>query len=327
MPVTARDIALQTGISPSTVSRVLNNHPHSRIAVETRKRVLEAAQRLGYQPNALARSLRSGRTNVIGLYTSHQYDARNDFLGAVLGGLQHACARRRLDLLLSVAGQTGETDTIFNGVRDGRIDGLLLHILPDDPLIERLRSSTVRVVAMADPLPGLPSVVCDDAGGMARLVSHFVARGIEEFAFVAPEARLASIERRLGVWRLLLQARGIPENRRTVLRIDWEEAAPAVALSEGRSKPVGVCCWNDRTAYSLLRACARQGIAVPEQLAISGFDGFVDDKLPARALTTIACPWAELAEKAVDLLWTRLRGEEIPAETVLPVALLEGDTT
>src|SRR4051794_3534892 len=91
MSITAKDIARELNLSQPTVSRILNGDEAHRAAEGTRQRVMEAAQRLGYQPNAVARSLRRGRTNTIGVHTYGRYDVRNDFLGTIVGALQCAC--------------------------------------------------------------------------------------------------------------------------------------------------------------------------------------------------------------------------------------------
>lgn len=87
MPVTAKDLARELNLSQPTVSRILSGDSNHRVAAKTRERVLEAADHLGYSPNAIASSLRSGRTDIIGLHTSFDYDVRNDFLGAIVGSL------------------------------------------------------------------------------------------------------------------------------------------------------------------------------------------------------------------------------------------------
>lgn len=328
MPVTAKDIARELGLSQSTVSRILNGDEHHRVSIQTRERILATAQRLDYRPNALAQSLRRGRTNVVGLYTSHRYDARNDFLSEILGGLQLACARHHLDLLLH-CGYAGRTsDDTFNALRDGRMDGLFLHTSPDDPLVARLSASEMHVVALADPLPSLPAVTCDDADGMRQIVAASHARGYKRFAFLAPEFALASVERRRVTWENLMRIIEVPPEEARVFRLPVEDANAVLddLLAWQDSRPIAVACWNDRTAYSLLRACTERQVAVPQQIAVTGFDGFLDDKLPARRLTTIGCPWVDVAVQAVELLVRGIGGETIPIETTLPVTLLSGDT-
>lgn len=327
MPVTTKDIARALGLSQPTVSRILNGNPQHRVAAGTRERVLEAARRMEYQPNAVARSLRSGRTHIVGLYTSYRYDARNDFLAEILGGLQHACARHQLDLLLHVGFEGRSPDELYNKLCDGRIDGLLLHTAPDDPIVEKLGAALLPVIALADPMPRVPSVTCDDADGMRQLLEYLGERKYGRFAFVAPQFRLASVERRLQAWQEILAARGVTPQNAFVLRVPVEDAASALAELLGREAlPCAVCCWNDQTAYSLLRAGLAQGIRVPEEIAVTGFDGFLDEKLPARQLATIECPWVEVAVNAVELLTRQINGEAIAAETRLPVRLLPGDT-
>ena len=326
MAVTARRIAEELGLSQSTVSRILNGDRRQRIAAGTRARVEETARRLGYQPNAVARSLRTGRTHIVGLYTTHRYDARNDFLAEILGGLQHACARNRLDLLLHIGGLEQGPDGVFNGLRNGRVDGLFLHTSPDDPLVARLSASALPVVALADPLPQLSSVTCDDRSGMVQVVDYLWQQGYRRFAFVAPAATLASVERRVTAWNEALRVHGM-DCEHDVIRITGEDAGAALdRLDSNNDAPCAVSCWNDRTAYNLLRACMERGIAVPDQIAVTGFDGFLDDKLPARRLVTVQCPWTEVAVTAVDLLLRLIQDEEIERETCLPVRLLSGDT-
>ncbi len=328
MPVTARDIARELGLSQSTVSRILNGDERHRVSVQTRERILATARRLDYQPNALAQSLRRGRTNIVGLYTNHRYDARNDFLAEILGGLQLGCACHHLDLLLH-CGYAGRTlDDTFNALRDGRMDGLFLHTAPDDPLVARLSASEMHVVALADALPNLPAVTCDDADGMRQIIDETQARGYRRFAFLAPQFVLASVERRRETWERILREQGVPPDAARVLRVPIEDANTVLEelLAERDDRPTAVACWNDRTAYSLLRACAERSIRVPEEIAVTGFDGFLDDKLPARRLTTVHCPWVDVAVQAVELLVRGIGGEAIPAETMLPVTLLSGDT-
>ncbi len=330
MTVTAKDIARELQLSQPTVSRILSGTPNHRVAEDTRRRVLETARRLGYQPNAVARSLRRGRTGIIGLYTSHNYDARNDFLSAVIGSLQRACERQGLDLLLHSALNGRSPEEMYGKLRDGRVDGLILHAGPDDPLVDILGRSPLPVVAVADRLPALPSVTCDDEGGMRQLVRHLWGRGHRRFVFLAPERLPASVERRRAAFETELAVLGVSEGDWVVLPVDYERAEAALTDLLRSGLPVAVCCWNDRTAYNLLRACRARGVRVPEELALAGFDGFRDDKDPASRLVTVACPWEAVAAAALDVLRELIEGTSetpsVPPEVRLSVSLLDGDT-
>lgn len=327
MPVTAKDIARQLDLSQPTVSRILSGTPGHRVAEGTRQRVLETAQRLGYQPNAVARSLRRGRTGIIGLYTNHDYDARNDFLSAIIGSLQRACETRGLDLLLHSALRDRSPERMYGKLRDGRIDGLILHANADDPLVEILGRSPLPVVAIADCLPNLPSVTCDDADGMRLLIAHLWTRGYRRFAMLIPEDALASVERRQNAFVSELARYDVGAADGAVSKIHGEQAAPVLDTLLADDRPRAVCCWNDRTAYALLAACNARGVSVPERIAITGFDGFRDDKAPARQLVTVGCPWEQVAATALRRLISQIEGEPCEdSETCLPVTLIAGDT-
>lgn len=326
MPVTAKDIARELKLTQPTVSRILNGDMRHRASDETRRRVIEAAQRLGYQPNAVASSLRRGRTGIIGLHTNHDYDARNEFFGAIIGGLQRACNARGLDLLLHSALQGSRAEEMFNRLRDGRVDGLILHSGSNDPLVAMLRECSMPVVSVADNHAGMAGVTCDDATGMKLLIEYLWARGQRRFVFLAPRAALASVEARRAVFESELKRRRIPAASRRIHHIEFEKAAPF--LDDWDKEQVVVCCWNDRTAYNLLHECAVRRIKVPQQLAIAGFDGFLDDKMPGRQLTTVGCPWPDVAAKALEILVDLIekRNEPFTGEVKMPVSLLAGDT-
>lgn len=329
-PVTAKDVARELNLSQPTVSRILSGDVSHRASQDTRRRVWETAERLGYQPNAVARSLRHGRTNVIGVHTNHNYDVRNDFLGTIVGALQVACGNYHLDLMLhNSLGSPAET--MFRKLRDGRIDGLILHAGSDDPLVEILGRSPLPVVSVADSLPDLPAVTCDDASGIEQLLELLWARGHRNFAFLAPRVRLPSVEKRGHAFEAELKRRRVPVTSRRIIPIEFEQSAPALdALQSGA--PIAVLCWNDRTAYNLLRECLARGVDVPGQVAVTGFDGLRDERLPARQLVTVKCPWEDVAAAALGKLvgLIELRHQKQapppPEEVCFPVAVLDGDT-
>lgn len=326
--ITAKDIARELNLSQPTVSRILNGDEGHRAAEATRQRVWEAAQRLGYQPNALARSLRRGRTDIIGVHTSHNYDVRNDFFGAVVGALQSACAERHLDVLLHSGVHGSSAETMFGKLRDGRVDGLILHSDASDPLVALLNQSSLPVVAVADALPGLASVTCDDTAGMKALIDLLWSRGHRRFVFLAPLIDLPSVETRLSAFESELQARGIEPSHRQVRRLEFENSGPLVEELRAQG-PLAVCCWNDKTAYNLLHACQEAGVSVPREIAVAGFDGLRDEKMPLRILATVHCPWNEVTQKALDMLVQLIEDrddKERISNVCVPVSVWDGDT-
>lgn len=328
-PRTLKDIAEHVGVSKMAVSAVLGNTCSSAsVSAATRSRILNAAQELGYQPNAIARALRSRRTNVIGFYTGYRYlDPRSPFVAAVIAGLQSGCTEHGKDLLLHTAFSGSSAEAIFSALADGRIEGLVMTAPPDDPLVERLARSGLPVVAVADEIPSFPSVCVDDAEGAALLVEYLAEQGHRRLLYRGPDRYLVSAACRRDTVFRLAAARG-----HSVAEVMGPPAAvddPALRRwreTEAAERPTACLCWNDRAAYELLAQCHRQGIRVPEDLAVTGFDGDPNPAFFCFRLTTVRAPWAAAANLAVKLLVARMEGDDVPRRHVLPVELCAGIT-
>lgn len=343
-PITAKEIGKRLGLSQPTVSRILSGASGYRVSAETRRRVMDTAAQMGYRPNALARSLRQGRTNIVGFYTGYGYlDARNPFLAELIGGLQRAADPRRLDILLHGVFRGASTDDIYGELVDGRIDGLFLHTHADDPLAARLRDSALPVVALADAIPGIPSVVADDVIGTRILLDYLWEKGHRRIGYIRPMQQFASVERRLETFQTWTAEHEFAEGAAPIYEADFEFSKTALeAVLAPPNPPTAMCCWNDMTAYDLLYQCHQRGITVPDDLAIVGFDGLLaDPRLCPRMLVTVGASWTDIADHAMNLLMQKIgirhscigdgAGEndgaiEHPLLTQLPVTLTEGNT-
>jgi DNA-binding LacI/PurR family transcriptional regulator len=315
-------LAQRLGISQSTVSRALSPATSHKVAPQTRERILKAAADLGYRPNAVARSLKQRRTNTIGFYTGHGYlDLSNDFMMGILAGIQSACEQLQMDLLLHGVYRQHSVDEFFHALLDGRVDGLALHTRVNDPLTPRLVEAGLPLVAIADRMPTVPSVVCDDAAGIQKAVGYLKQRGHEHIAFIGSTALFESGARRADTFAELMGPQA------AIRRQSPSDNTPRLnEILAMVPRPTAVCCWNDMTAYSIWRECHQQGVRVPDDLAIIGFDGFGCRKCLAPRLTTIRVPWGEIAQNACQLLAAQIQGKVVPAETVFPVELIMGDT-
>jgi DNA-binding LacI/PurR family transcriptional regulator len=331
--VTISDVAARAGVSMMTVSNVLSNNQARRrhVSEETRARVLEAIEQMKYRPNANARSLRRRRTNIIGFYAGHGYiNPENAFLAAILGGLQEGCDAHRKDLLIHGTFRGKEVADIYLELADGRIDGLVLYSPTNDPLVELLAESSLPVVAIADAVPILPSVVVDDAAGAHLQAEYLAQRGHRRIAYHSSARFQVSAERRLAAFRDAAAASGLEvleypsahaRNEAHVSEdvVRWLDAPPG-------ERPTAAVCWNDVAAYDLLYHCLKRGLRVPEDVAILGFDGVIPSRGLGRRLTTIRAPWASVAQTAVALLVQEIEGGTVAQETTLPVELVLGDT-
>jgi len=338
MATTAKEIADRLGLSQPTVSRILSGANGYRVAADTKQRVLDAAKEMDYRPNAVARSLRQRRTNIVGFYSGYAaLDTRHDFIAAMVGGLQAACEPTNLDLLLHGVHSARPAEEVYSELVDGRIDGLFFHGALNNPLIAMLAMSSLPVIALADPVKDIPSVVADNAAGMRLIVEALWAKGHRSIAFLAPPVMFASVEDRISAFQQVMKDHGatvaqskvltIPIEDRTQLSLPIEDTKDVLrGILESPDRPTAICCWNDRAAYNLLWRCLQSGIRVPEDLAIVGFDGFVETKLPFRNLTTVSVNYGELAQTALKIMLNLIAGQQVPPLTVLPVVLTEGDT-
>jgi LacI family transcriptional regulator len=326
------DVARQAGVSSAAASAVLSGTRSSvRVSETTRTRILQAAQDLQYTRNEIARSLRRQSTDTIGLYVSDRsLKAHGPFLSEIVSGLQQGCDAHRKDLLLhgTLGGQS--VDITHGRLFNGKIDGLILLSAPGDPLIDRLAAASLPVVAVAESLPSLPSVIVDDRAGSALLAEYLAAQGYRKvLSRRGPDSRPSSLRRytafrqaaaahRMMVWEDLGRQPDVPDE------LSPQEKALLSAPSGDR--PVVVVCGDDDLADGTIRNCETLGLRVPKDVAVVGFGGLVSRARPSRFLTTISAPWAEAARTAVNLLLGSLAGEEIPLETVLPVRLVVGET-
>ncbi|MCC6730238.1 MAG: LacI family DNA-binding transcriptional regulator [Chthonomonadales bacterium] len=328
--VSSRDVASKAGVSQSTVSLVLNGRTDARISEETRGRVLAAAAELRYVPSAAARSLRRGRTGILGFYCGHHYmDACIPFVGQVITGLQRGCDAHGRSLLLHGKHAGLAPEAIYAELANGRVDGLILFTTPSDPLVDLLAASTLPVVAIVDAIPGIPSVGVDDDGGGREQAGHLAARGHRRVLYqtlpnehVSVEARREAFEREARSLGIHVRVRcGAPMTGRP------DEGALADLTARGDGRPSAVVCWADECAHWLLAACAERERRVPDDLAIVGFDGVPMQAEPVLRLTTVKAPWQHVAETAVSLLMDRLSGKEVPRQTTLPVTFVIGNTS
>ncbi len=331
-PSTLRDVAERAGVSKMAASAALSGYSGNvRISETTRVRILEAARQLGYTPNEVARSLRRQRTDIIALYCGYGYlNASLPFLSEIIGGVQEGCDECHKDLLLHGVFRGQSVDDIHLACVSGKTDGLILNAAPMDPLVQKLAASHLPVVAIIDPIDGLPSVSVDEMLG-ARLTTSYLARaGYRRIVYFARgwKPPLVSVERRLAAfvqcaaeYNLDVEICGLK---------DLNDLSNEALLS--LIKPIGVAyrtaavCWNDAVAYDLLARLIPIGVKAPEDVGLIGFDGLGTQLDGVMRLTSVRAPWAQVARIAVNLLCSRINGEPVPSETVLPVELCEGHT-
>lgn len=338
-PVTLRDIADRVGVGPATVSVVLNgSRSGTKVSETTRAAVLKAASELNYRPNALARSLRTRRTGIIGFFSGYQYvDPRNEYIASVISGMQAGCQANDLDLLLYTPQVSHTAEDIVRNLADGRFDGLVVTARPEHPIAHLLASAQLPVVAIADPLPDLPCVLADAAEG-GRLQARYLARkGHKKVLYVPSDYPFLSVLDRYEGFFEEATCLGMEVVMATPVSghgpvADWE-VERSVKLSEADMSCLqsehpctAIQCWDDAPAYRIASQLAEAGISVPQQVAVMGYNGCTTSVEPRWKLTTICANWPQVGETAVQVLAAMIQGRNYATETVLPVHLVEGNT-
>jgi LacI family transcriptional regulator len=307
--VTIRDVARESGVSIGTVSNVFNNSTDA-IRPETRDRVLEAARRLRYRPNGVARGLVQRRTKTLGiLFHGGSVMAVSDpFTSAILHGILQGCAPKGYSTLLYPQSTlSGQYD--LNQLADGRADGLLV-VAPgrDDTAASALAAMGVPVAivsALQETKEGLLSVDVDNERGGYLATKHLLSLGHRRIAHLAGDPRQRSAHDREAGFRAAMASEGIAIEESFVITCGYhggEACEPTNRLLQLAQPPTAIFCANDNLAVGVLLAAREAGVSVPEQLSIIGFDDAPAAALVSPSLSTIRQPLSDIGRRAAELL-------------------------
>lgn len=299
---TAADVAREAGISQSAVSRAFT--PGASVAQSTRHRVLEAARKLKYRPNALARSLTTQRSRIIAVAMT-QLD--NPFYPSVLQSLSRLLQARGYQILLFTAPQGEAADPLFESVMRYQVDGIILaSTMLSSALARECRGAGVPVVLFNRTTndTGMSSVAGDNEAGGAAIAAFLHAGGHRRYAFMAGlEDSSTSRDRERG-FRTALKELGVAEISRAVGRYTREDAAEATrALLHQEQRPDAIFCANDHMAIACMEVARMEfGLNIPRDLSIVGFDDAGMASAPTFDITTYSQPFAAMAAATVSML-------------------------
>jgi LacI family transcriptional regulator len=327
--VTLQDVAAAAGVSASAASVVLNGgNSGTRVSVPTRRKVMEIASRLGYRPNEVARSLVTGRSNRIGIYSGRsQLDSRNPFFAEVLGGVFREADQFGLDTVVHTAYKNEAR--LLDLVRGHSIDGLIVHASGGDPILGLLEDLLIPAVAIADKTEGLPCVKVDDQAGGTSLGQHLASQGHRHVLIIQAPFPAESATARTLSFAETCERLGVRVSW-TVEALDGSgelNAEDLRILTEGPERATALMGWSDRVAELACCYLKSVGLATPQTVAVVGFDGFYKPYTPRFNLTTIKAPWADVGQTAVRRLTTLFEGSSVPVLTTLPVTFYHGNTT
>ena len=317
MAVTLKDIAERVGVTPATVSMVLNNKPN--IGKETRRKVLKVAKELNYYPHAIARGLATKRTYAVGVVAP---SLGYHFVSTVLLGIQSKI--RRLDYNIVLFDTLGkkeiEQQTYRRIVREKRVDGAIVIFLntPDESLQEFVREDIPCVVLDKDTERS-SCVFVDNLEASQQATSYLIEKGHRRIALVHGPLEWPALAERKSGFEAALDAAGIEMNpaylceaHETEIEDGMEAARRLLSV---KSRPSAVfCAAGDVVAAGVMGELRRNGFAIPDDIAVVGFGNLPIAQVTEPPLTTVQEPYFQMGAESTQILFRRLEGDRRAVE-------------
>lgn len=326
-PLTLKDVAKTVGLSPSTVSRVLNHHPD--VAPHTRRKVEQAIENLGYTPNILAKDLRLETTKTIGIVIS---DMSNPYFANVVRGAENAARQRGYSIILCDTAEQYELEKeSVELLLKKRVVGLLLTPVHENIIsLLRLKGQGVPFVLVARYLSKVVTnyVVSDDALGGYLATQHLIKKGHKRILHLGGPPSLSDAWDRLAGYKRALLENGIAFDQnlvKTVSTVTMNEAYSLMnKVLSGEVDFTAIFCFSDYLAMGAIRAIRERGLKIPADIAVVGYDDVEVASLLEVPLTTIHTPKYRLGKRAVEILIDDLLGEkgETPQQLVIEPSLV-----
>jgi DNA-binding LacI/PurR family transcriptional regulator len=312
---TIRDVARESGYSASTVSIVLNSAPLSRyIPAGTKERIQTAARRLGYRPNPLARSLRSQRSNIVGVMV---FDILDPFCTPILRGLENSLYQANyLSLLADSHNEPHRFERYLEMLLDRRVEGLVIianWLVTDIKLLADLTEKRIPTVIAGRgiEIEHASTVSVDNEGGAALALEHLYKLGHRDIAFLRGPKTLASSGQRWKGTRQFAQSVGLRLDAKRIAELP-ESLDPNSSSEAGAQLTAellrrgqmftALMAYDDLTALGALRALKNKGVRVPEDCSVIGFDDVAQAGISAPALTTVRQPMEAMGTMSAGML-------------------------
>jgi LacI family transcriptional regulator len=326
-PVTLADLAREAGTSASTASRAISGRGY--VSAAARARLLEAADRLGYVPNASARTLKQRTSRIVGVVVS---DLGNQFYGRLAAAIEETL--RAADYQMVLIGDNSESAEEVAGARTllaMRAPGVIMTPVGEDASRVLLRHG-VGVVEVDRRLASSPcdAVVIDNERGARDATAHLLVNGHRRVGLLVADTNWTSDAGRLQGYRDAHAQAGVPVDEQLIVRIGFH--APDVDLRIARllddGRPTAIFAANNLLAHQAWHVLRRRGLRLPEDVSLVGFDDVPWMEMVSPGITVVAQPTEELGHRAAELLLRRLEdpAREPRVERLEPTLVVRGST-
>jgi len=323
---TLKDVAKETGLTVTTVSRVLNNRGY--ISNETREKVNEAMKKLNYQPNEVARSLSKQTTNTIGVIVPH---IRHPYFAELISNIENQAYLHKYKMLLFNSQEKDEKEKEYVEMCTGnRVAGIIL--CSGNVALHEFEGLNIPVITIERYLEnGTATVECDNLAGGRLAAQHLIDSGSRKLIHFSGvhETAMPADARAIGFREVCKEQniafQEVATNAFQYNHLEYHEEIEAV-LKENPDTD-GVFASSDVIAAQILQICHKLDIKIPEQMKVVGFDDVNIASLTTPRITTIHQPMKEMAKIAVELLIEASEGNIVPNRSTLPVSLVKRETT
>jgi LacI family transcriptional regulator len=329
--ISIRDVALHADVSPATASRVLSGSAHP-VRDETRVRVLEAAAALDFHPNMIARGLVTARTHVLGVIV---HDVSDPYFGEIVRGIEDAAHLRDHRVFVCSSDRDPDRELAYVRALIGhRVDAIVFAggAIEDRSyrtqlrrLLEGFRSLGGVVATLAPHAMRTPSVTIDNVAGARDMTTHLLDLGHRRIAFVAGPEHLRTSHLRLAGYQEALADAGVMPDPDLVEPggFTTEGGAKATAALLARSPDLtSIFAANDVMAFGVLHELGDQGLHVPDDVSVAGFDDISMARFALPPLTTMRVPMGELGQQGAHLVFEALAGRRVRSRN-LPTEIVD----
>ncbi len=324
--ITIKDIARILGISPSTVSRALKDHPD--INTDTKKAVNELASKLKYQPNAVALSLKNSRSNTIGIMIP---EIVHYFFSSVISGIEDVASQKGYTVIICQSNEKFAREVSnAKALLSHRVDGILISISKETNSFDHfvnLQEGGIPLVFFDRIAPGISAdlVITDDIDASYNATRHLIETGCKRIAhFAGPQGLVIGRDRLQGYLNALTEA-GLPIDKRLIIEADtFEKARNTVGqMLDTGNVPDGIFAVNDMTAIGAMQTIQKRGYKIPDQISIVGFsDGYLSG-ITDPHLSSVDQHGYEMGTTAAEMLFHRILSDE--EEYVPEIKVLRAD--
>jgi len=331
--VTIKDIAEKLGLSVSTVSRALKDHPD--ISLKTRQAVKELSQLLGYKPNLIALNLKNSKTNTIGLLVP---ETQHYFFSTILNGIEEVAYENNYNVMVFQSNESYMREVLNSqALLSNRVDGVLASFSKethDFSHFQQIIDNEIPLVFYDRINKGLhaDTVCVDDYHGAFSAVNHLLERGCRRIAIYSAPQHLRLGKHRLKGYRDALEKYNIPFTNDLVYSCDTYQDSIKISRSvlKKKDRPDGIFTVNDMTALGAMKIALQLKIKIPEDLKVVGFENSLSSSICDPELTTVDQFGFEMGKTATKILLKRIENDVFdysPEHVLIKTQLIQRGTS